>query len=141
MKDTTTIEQAKQKILQTLVSVSGKASDLLSLANAYEKIVSADYSERMCETQFPAQTPTERCSCKENDVCSDCPKPDAPKTHMSYKNLAQFGYEAYSKSTNNKNFRGEEMPKFEELSEPIVNAWIAATAEIVSVFSKGISVE
>jgi len=57
-------------------------------------------------------------------------------SEINYKNLAKMGYEAYSKSTDNKNFQGNEMPKFEELPEPIVNAWIAATEEIVDVFAK-----
>ena len=50
--------------------------------------------------------------------------------------LARFGYEAYSKSTNNKNFRGEEMPKYDELPEAIKKAWEAAAEEIVDVAVK-----
>lgn len=50
--------------------------------------------------------------------------------------IAQLGYEAYSRSTNNKNFRGQEMPKFDELPAAIKNAWVAATEEIIDVAVK-----
>ena len=46
---------------------------------------------------------------------------------IQWRNLAKAGYEAYAASTGNKNFRGEEMPVFDELPEAIINAWIAAT--------------
>lgn len=52
---------------------------------------------------------------------------------INWKNVAELGYKAYSASTNNKNFRGEEMPKFEDLPPAIVEAWIAAAKEIASV--------
>jgi hypothetical protein len=40
--------------------------------------------------------------------------------------LAKGAYGAYGLSTNNKNFRGEEMPKWDELPEAIRSAWKAA---------------
>lgn len=45
--------------------------------------------------------------------------------------LAKEAYEAYGKFTDNKNFRGEEMPKWEDLPERIRGAWAAATRHIV----------
>lgn len=51
--------------------------------------------------------------------------------HESFiKQEAQRGYEAYSKSTNNKNFRGEEMPAWSELPLAIQKAWQAAAFTI-----------
>jgi len=50
---------------------------------------------------------------------------------LEIEKLAQAAYMAYGKSTNNKNFRGEEMPTWELLPTAIQNAWIAATGEIV----------
>jgi hypothetical protein len=47
--------------------------------------------------------------------------------------LAKGAYGAYGLSTNNKNFRGEEMPKWEELPEAIRSAWKAA---VIFVFEK-----
>lgn len=55
---------------------------------------------------------------------------------LDTKTIAKMGYEAYSKSTGNKNFRGEEMPKWEALPEAIQTAWIAATEEIIDVAVK-----
>ena len=57
----------------------------------------------------------------------------------NFRELAHAGYEAYSASTGNKNFRGEEMPAFDALPEPIINAWIAATKEIVDVFARAVT--
>ena len=41
--------------------------------------------------------------------------------------LAKIAYAAYAKSTNNKNFKGEEMPTFDELPIKIQDAWWEAT--------------
>jgi len=41
-------------------------------------------------------------------------------------NVAKEAYRAYAAVTDNKNFRGDEMPKFSELPEEIQNAWEAA---------------
>jgi hypothetical protein len=41
--------------------------------------------------------------------------------------LAKGAYAAYGLSTNNKNFRGEEMPTWEALPEAIRAAWKAAS--------------
>lgn len=40
--------------------------------------------------------------------------------------MAEAMYLAHSASTNNKNFRGEEMPVFGDLPSSIKNAWVAA---------------
>lgn len=44
--------------------------------------------------------------------------------------LAVVAYEAYSKSTGNKNFRGEEMPAYKDLPDNIKEAWRAATQAV-----------
>lgn len=43
---------------------------------------------------------------------------------------ARVAYAAYGKRTDNKNFRGEEMPKFDELPETIREAWRDAAAAV-----------
>ncbi len=48
--------------------------------------------------------------------------------------IVRAGYEAYSQSTGNKNYRGEEMPKWEDLPEKIQNAWIAAAERICHLY-------
>jgi len=48
-----------------------------------------------------------------------------PKT-FQVADLAEGAYSAYGRSTGNKNFRGEEMPKWEDLPESIRAAWSAA---------------
>ena len=40
--------------------------------------------------------------------------------------LAKIAYEAYGQTTSFKNFRGEQMPKFENLGETIRRAWVNA---------------
>lgn len=55
---------------------------------------------------------------------------------MNIHNIAKMGYEAYSKSTDNKNFQGNEMPKWEDLPEKIQKAWEAATDEILNIAVK-----
>ncbi len=40
--------------------------------------------------------------------------------------LGQIAYHAYGRSTNFRNFQGNKMPGWEELPEPIKNAWIAS---------------
>ncbi|MCG7524928.1 hypothetical protein MHW47_10830 [Streptomyces sp. OfavH-34-F] len=43
--------------------------------------------------------------------------------------LAQDAYEAYAKSTDNKNVRGDELPAWGELGTPVQNGWrLAAEA-------------
>jgi len=49
---------------------------------------------------------------------------------MTMEELAKKAYEAYGQFTNNKNFLGEEMPKWEDLPDKIRGAWAAATKEI-----------
>ena len=40
--------------------------------------------------------------------------------------IAEEAYKGYANVTDNKNFRGEQMPKFDELPEKIQEAWKAA---------------
>lgn len=56
---------------------------------------------------------------------------------MNFYNIAKLGYEAYSLSTNNKNYKGEEMPKFDDLPDAIKKSWIDAAQEIVNVAVNG----
>ena len=44
--------------------------------------------------------------------------------------LAELAYKAYGKVTDNKNFRGEEMPAFENLPDLIKKAWIEASLTV-----------
>lgn len=57
---------------------------------------------------------------------------------MNIEGIAELGYIAYSKSTNNKNFRGDEMPKWKDLPEAIQKAWMAATDEIIETARKAV---
>ncbi|KKK74084.1 hypothetical protein LCGC14_2887320, partial [marine sediment metagenome] len=47
------------------------------------------------------------------------------------KQCASMAYAAYGEYTDNKNFRGDPMPVWEDLPEKIQEAWQAATIEIV----------
>ena len=58
-----------------------------------------------------------------------------PDDGIQWRNLAQAGYEAYAASTDNKNFRGAEMPKFDDLPEAIINAWIQATLRVCELYA------
>lgn len=44
--------------------------------------------------------------------------------------LAKEAYAAYGKSTGNKNFQGQPMPKWENLPRPIQNAWVSAAVAV-----------
>jgi hypothetical protein len=57
---------------------------------------------------------------------------------INYLALAQAGYEAYAATTGNKNFRGEEMPRFRELPANIVNAWVEAARRICADYAAAI---
>lgn len=48
---------------------------------------------------------------------------------MSWTEIAKSAYLAYSASTDNKNYQGLEMPKFEDLTEPIRTAWECAVRQ------------
>jgi len=52
-----------------------------------------------------------------------------------WKALARTGYEAYAATTGNKNIRGDEMPRFDELPSETVAAWVAAVRASVSAFN------
>lgn len=45
--------------------------------------------------------------------------------------IAQKAYAAYSKTTNNKNFLGKQMPKWESLPDNIKQAWKNACTEAI----------
>lgn len=49
---------------------------------------------------------------------------------MTWEAIAASAYRAYAASTGNKNFRGEPMPKFEDLPQPIRVAWEAAVRQV-----------
>lgn len=55
---------------------------------------------------------------------------------LNYEKAAEIGYKAYSDSTNNKNFRDEEMLKWAELPAQQKAAWIAATDAITTHFNR-----
>ena len=48
--------------------------------------------------------------------------------------IAASAYRAYAASTGNKNFRGEPMPAFQDLPEPIRTAWQAAVRQVGDIF-------
>jgi hypothetical protein len=57
-----------------------------------------------------------------------------PMRGNSYECIAKSAYKAYSASTGNKNFRGEPMPEWEKLPQPIKTAWEAATRQIIDIW-------
>lgn len=46
-------------------------------------------------------------------------------------NLARIAYEAYGKSTGGKNFQGDPMPAWDDLPQPIQDAWDAAVGAVI----------
>ena len=48
---------------------------------------------------------------------------------MDWLAIASSAYRAYSKSTGNKNFRGEPMPEFKDLPDAIKDAWVDAVQD------------
>lgn len=48
---------------------------------------------------------------------------DIPRNNDELDKIAEQMYLAYSEITNNKNFRGEEMPEFSKLPKQIRRAW------------------
>ncbi len=61
---------------------------------------------------------------------------DQSKAGMAWQDIAASAYRAYAASTGNKNFRGEPMPAFDDLPQPIKTAWEAAVrqADVASVY-------
>lgn len=53
---------------------------------------------------------------------------DTTGAPIDWSGAAKGAYQAYAAVTDNKNFRGEEMPAFEALPVQIQKAWEAATA-------------
>jgi len=49
----------------------------------------------------------------------------------AWSDIAASAYRAYAASTGNKNFRGEPMPEFADLPQPIKTAWQAAVRHAV----------
>ena len=54
----------------------------------------------------------------------------AEACQLSWSEIAASAYRAYAASTGNKNFRGDPMPSFEELPQPIKTAWEAAARQV-----------
>lgn len=48
---------------------------------------------------------------------------------MAWREIAASAYRAYAASTGNKNFRGDPMPAFDDLPQPIRTAWEAAVRQ------------
>lgn len=44
--------------------------------------------------------------------------------------LARIAYDAYGRTTDHKNFRGEPMPEWENLGDRIQQAWVNAAAAV-----------
>lgn len=49
---------------------------------------------------------------------------------MAWCEIAKTAYRAYAASTGNKNFRGDPMPEFDDLPQPIRTAWEAAVRQV-----------
>lgn len=49
---------------------------------------------------------------------------------MAWRDIAASAYRAYGASTNNKNYQGLPMPKWEELTREIQTAWEAAARQV-----------
>lgn len=54
---------------------------------------------------------------------------------MAWRDIAASAYRAYAASTGNKNFRGEQMPEYENLPRPIQVAWEAAVRQVGNCFN------
>jgi hypothetical protein len=54
---------------------------------------------------------------------------DGSTPGMAWRDVAASAYRAYAASTGNKNFRGEPMPEFDALPQPIRTAWEAAVRQ------------
>lgn len=58
---------------------------------------------------------------------------EAEDSHIvDFESIAASAYRAYAAVTDNKNFRGEEMPKWDDLPEPIRIAWEAAARHVAN---------
>ena len=53
----------------------------------------------------------------------------------SWEEIAASAYRSYAASTGNKNFRGDPMPAFDDLSEPIKIAWQVAVRQVGDIFT------
>jgi hypothetical protein len=58
---------------------------------------------------------------------------------MAWRDIAASAYRAYAASTGNKNFRGEPMPEFDALPQPIRTAWEAAVRQAGSLAAVSMS--
>ncbi len=54
---------------------------------------------------------------------------DQSEVGMTWRDIAASAYRSYAASTGNKNFRGEPMPEFDDLPQPIKTAWEAAVRQ------------
>lgn len=57
---------------------------------------------------------------------------DSAEAGMPWSEIAASAYRAYAASTGNKNFRGDPMPGYDELPQPIRVAWEAAVRQAVA---------
>lgn len=70
------------------------------------------------------------CNCSACRSTDEAPAVERAQIFPDLAILAEIGYQAYSASTDNKNFRGEEMPTWADLPSGIKAAWTAAAAAI-----------
>ena len=59
---------------------------------------------------------------------------------FQWEEVAKSAYLAYAAVTDNKNFRGEEMPKYEDLPDRIKDAWNAAVRQVGSIYESGVDI-
>lgn len=52
-------------------------------------------------------------------------------------NLGKHAYKVYARTTDNKNYQGNEMPMWEDLTPTIQQAWMNAADAIVEVSKEG----
>jgi hypothetical protein len=55
--------------------------------------------------------------------------------------IAKLSYDAYARETDNKNFMGKEMPKFEELPDKIKCAWVSASQRVIDIIKQELKCE
>lgn len=53
-----------------------------------------------------------------------------PPLRASSEQLAKAAYGAYAKATENKTFDGRDMPGWDDLTQPVRNAWALAAEEV-----------
>ena len=61
-----------------------------------------------------------------------------PADGLAWSAIAASAYRAYAASTGNKNFRGEEMPAFDDLPFEIRTAWGASVRQVADIMTNGV---